>query len=119
MTPQEQNALGFEGDTFLKEEFEHLIKKHEIKVIVETGTYLGGTTMQLAKMVDKVYTIEINKEYLAEAKLKFAGVNNVYPFLGSSPFVLPRVIDILIPKKNILFFLDAHWLDFNPLLQEL
>lgn len=122
MTAQEyaaQNALGFEGDTFLKAEFERLIKKHSIERIVETGTYLGATTRQFAKMAKEVYTVEVKPEYYNEAKISLAQTPNVVQFLGNSIHVLPRIINDLGVKQNVLFFLDAHWNDYNPLLEEL
>lgn len=59
----------FEGDFYLRIEFEKLIKKFKIKNIVETGTFMGNTTKESSKMVENVYTIEsIKKLYLLSKK---------------------------------------------------
>lgn len=121
MTAEEylaQNELGFEGDVYLRTYFEILVDQHDIKAIIETGTYLGSTTVKFAEIVDKVFTIEIKKEYQDKAKVKFEG-KNIESFLGNSAHVLPKVIEKVNGLGNILFFLDAHWNDYNPLLHEL
>ena len=113
-----RNLQGFEGDTFMKSEFERLIAKHKIDLIIETGTFKGGTTNQLRKMVKEVITIEINSEYFAEAKKNISDLTNVIMIHGSSP----EVLDTILPaqsEKNIMLFLDGHWLDNCPLLEEL
>jgi predicted O-methyltransferase YrrM len=113
-----QNVAGFESDSILKAHFETLIAKHGIDTIIETGTYMGATTLQFASMVPHVYTIEANKEYHDQAKAKFEG-KNIESFLGSSADILDKVIAKMPITKKMLFFLDAHWGPNNPLLKEL
>lgn len=115
-----QNALGFEGDNYLKQHVIHLVQKHMVNVIIETGTYLGATTLQFAKMADPVFTIEANEEYYNKAKERFANTGlMIFQRLGSSAVLLPSVIEEARQYGNMLFFLDAHWGANNPLLQEL
>ena len=71
------NTLGFEGDTIFKNKMQELIDQNNVKVVVETGTFRGYTTLQLSKMVDNVYTIESNGEYHAQALDNFKGINNI------------------------------------------
>jgi predicted O-methyltransferase YrrM len=108
----------FNGDRYILEEFKSLIKKFGIKYIIETGTYLGDTTEELAKIVGHVHTVEINPSYQKDAKEKLKGFNNIYFFLGSSPEILDKV---LLPDCNpaTMIFLDAHWNDYCPLIDEL
>ncbi len=113
-----QNALGFEGDTFLKEEIERLVKKHEIAGIIETGTYMGATTLQFESMGLPVVTIEANEEYYHKAVTKFEG-KNILHRLGNSVDILPLLMPFTKTEFTYLFFLDAHWGEDNPLLQEL
>lgn len=119
----ELNEKGFEGDIHLKEEFQRLIDKHKINVLIETGTYLGNTTKQFAEMVAIVFTIEQNEEYYWAANEKLAYIGNVTNLIGSSVQVLPMILSNPMvagePKQNVLLFLDAHWGENNPLLQEL
>lgn len=123
MTEQEylvQNELGFEGDAFLQPIFESLVKKHKVSAIIETGTYLGSTTLKFAEIADIVFTIEYNAEYYNKAKKKIdKSGKNIVQYFGSSARALPMVIDNTSQHENRLFFLDAHWGDNNPLLEEL
>ncbi len=107
----------FSGDGYLKEEFIKLVKQFNIKNIVETGTNKGFTTKEFAKMVEHVYTIESNKEYYIESKKNLKKLNNIKLYLGSSPSVLEHMLPSL--KGRTLFFLDAHWGDYWPILDEL
>lgn len=118
MSPQEyieQNAKGFEGDWFLHHEIICLVEEHGISLIIETGTYMGATTLQFAGMADRVETIEANPEYYAIASAKF-NCKNISHHLGRSEDILGEVLS---KTENTLFFLDAHWGSNNPLLQEL
>lgn len=110
--------MGFEGDTIMKARVKKLITDNGIEVVIEGGTYLGGTTRQFALMVSEVITIEINVGYFAKAARNLAAYRNVYQYHGDTVEILPA---ILASKKNkkILFFSDAHWCDHNPMLAEL
>lgn len=107
----------FNGDTYLKEHFERLVAKHGIKTIIETGTYKGDTTSALAKMADKVVTVEYNKDFLAEAMQSLKDIPNVEVWQGSSEKTLPYILKDI--QQPVLLFLDAHWYNYNPLLDEL
>lgn len=115
---KEQNELGFEGDRFLKEEFKKIIDRHQIGLLIESGSYLGSTTRQLASMVPIVVTIEINPEYHAIAADKCKGLKTNH-YLGNSADVLPEILAGVHIDEKILIFCDAHWNQYNPLLDEL
>lgn len=120
MTPQgyeQRNLLGFEGDSYAKNDFQALIKKHKIKTIIETGTYLGGTTNQLRQMVDSVITIEVNPEYFEKAKGNIKNHDNVIMINDDSINALETVLPNM--KGPLFVFLDAHWGNVCPLLDEL
>lgn len=104
----------FNGDTYMKLEFEKLIKEYGIKTIIETGTYKGDTTLVLADMVENVITVELSDTYFNENKERFSGIKNIHAVEGNS-------VDLLksINPTNALVFLDAHWNDYCPLLDEL
>ncbi len=122
MTHQEyiaQNKLGFEGDTFLKVKFEELIHDHKIEQVIETGSFRGCTTRELSRMVKHVYSIEVVEENFKAALVECFGLSNVAITKGSSEKVLPHLIRSLEYPANKLFFLDAHWQQYNPLLDEL
>lgn len=121
MTAQEyfdQNAKGFEGDSFLEKEIREICIRHGIKTIIETGTYMGATTLKLAKMAPRVFTIEINPEYFQKAANNFKDTPNISYHFGNSAEVLP---ELLADENNgnVFLLLDAHWESHNPLLEEL
>lgn len=125
MTQQEyitQNALGFEGDTLLKDKFEQIIKENKISWIIETGAYYGATTKHLSLWTDKVDSIEVVEENYKKAVENNSGNPKIDFHLGSSE----KVMDTLFAgfnkkgrRPNLLCFLDAHWQEYNPLLDEL
>lgn len=103
-------------DYFAKNEIIKLINKFNINKIVETGTYLGWSTKIFSTLVDKVDTIEINKEYFNISKINLSDKKNVTQYNGDSPKILNTIIN---EKENLLFFLDAHWEKYWPLKDEL
>ncbi len=107
----------FAGDRYLGEEFEKLIKKFKIKNIIETGTSKGDSTKEFSKMIENVYTIEsVKKTYLFSKEI-LKDFDNVKIYLGSSPDVLRKILPFI--KGNTLFFLDAHWGYYFPIIDEL
>lgn len=105
----------FNGDMFIEAEFIKLRDKHKITTAIETGSCLGYTTVWLAQHFEKVYTIELNKQYVDIARSKFLLHPNITSIHGNSEDVLRHLkID-----GNAIFFLDAHWGNKCPLLNEL
>lgn len=115
-TPFEVDAFG--KDKYLKMQFRNLMEKHDIDTVVETGTYKGQTTKALAYMVNMVHTIELNEAYYHEAFQELSDEHNVKMHLGSSPEII-NSLHLELEQQNVLFFLDAHWYNYNPLLDEL
>ena len=77
-----------------------------IRYAVETGTYLGGTAGQLARVVDQVWSVELLSEIMAQARERLAGLDNIHLVEGYSPDVLPALLtDVPGPA---LFWLDGH-----------
>jgi len=109
----------FNRDSFIKKELGTLIGKFGIKTIIETGTYLGQTTEEFSKIVDNVLTIEINESYYASSKSKLKKYPNVKCLLGSSPNKMSEILSASELNKPVLFYLDAHWGNYNPLIDEL
>ena len=108
----------FNGDTFIPVRFLQLAKQFNCKTAVETGTYHGDTTVFLAENFNKVLTIECNNSYLTVAKSKVKS-NNVQFVLGSTERVAVELFDGLPKDESCIFFLDAHWGGYCPLLDEL
>lgn len=96
-----------------------------IESFVETGTYLGDTTILASQIFDKVHTVELSPELFAKASNRFAEIQNISLYCGDSGETLKK----LIPGTTgrVFFYLDGHYsghitakgsLD-TPLLKEL
>ncbi len=114
-----RNLSGFEGDNIMRRQFAAIFAKHRINLVIETGTYLGGTANQLRSMVKELITIEVNKEFYEEAKNNIGNHSNVTMLNMDSVKALSDILKTKAKKKNIFFFLDAHWYESCPLLEEL
>ncbi len=113
----DRNAKGYEGDEFIHAELKKLVDKFGIDYIIETGTFLGGTTKRLAELSD-VMTIEVVNDNYIKAKQNFESVKNILALWGDSVEVLKSNLQCF-SNRSILFFLDSHWFENLPLLDEL
>lgn len=78
-----------------------------VEVFIETGTSEGKTLLNAAEVYGECHSIECHfPTYLKAAQL-FLHNPKVKVYYGSSPQVLPWLID---PKKSTLFWLDAHYM---------
>ncbi len=84
-------------------------KKNDIKIFVETGTYLGDTTNAVSDYFNKIYTFEISEELVKMARNRFANKNNIEIIQGDSGVELKNIL----PKINqrTCFWLDGHYSD--------
>ncbi len=103
--------------SILNKKSKKLVQKFEIQTIIETGTFLGGTTKRLAQIADKIYTIEVNSDNVTEAKEFLKDSTDFTVMEGSSPNIFRDLLKL--DHGNILFFLDAHSKVYTPLLDEL
>ena len=103
-------------DKYLYDEILNLKNKFNCSTFIETGTWNGTTISELTKHFDNLKTIEINLEKYIEAKQRNSQNKNVELYCGNSSDILPS---ILSKKNKYMFFLDAHWGDYWPLLDEL
>lgn len=110
---------GFNGDENIKNELSKLIKLFNISTIVETGTYMADTTKLFSRMAPYVFTIENNENYYNKSAKELNSLNNVKAIKGNSPAVLKEIFLNPDFKLPALFYLDAHWYNYNPLLDEL
>ena len=94
------------------------LKEYSIEAAVETGTWNGSTAQFFGLFLDEVHTIEINQETYDKACRLLANQTHVHCYLGSSEKILKQILPSLTSKKTF-FYLDAHWLESWPLLQEI
>jgi hypothetical protein len=119
----ERNRKGFEGDEYIFTQIKQLVELCGIEQIIETGTFHGWTTKRLAELAP-VISCEINEQFHEIAKMNIGHVENITLVRRSSPLLLNQIADEdnQDDKKSIpnrLFFLDAHWQEHCPLLDEL
>lgn len=74
---------------------------------VETGTFLGASTLWAAAHFARVQTVEASRELFARAREVLEPHANVVRHLGRSQDVLRAIVPGL--KEPALFWLDAHW----------
>lgn len=89
-----------------------------IDTFVETGTFRGNSTIRAAEVFEKVYTIELRKEFYDIAWKNLELLDNVQCILGDSSSVLQDVLQN-IGTKRVLFWLDGHDDAYTPILEEL
>lgn len=74
---------------------------------VESGTFLGETSLFLARRAPRVFTIEPSERLHREAVKRFAGVTNLTAIQGLSEAVLPQLLQKL--EGDVNFWLDGHY----------
>jgi len=111
----------FNGDTFLHAEVARLVGKWGVEVAFETGTYHGHTTIALSLLCERTYTAETEQENYSLSCELFELIHergNIVAVNDSSPKALEMNLT-KISGTRTLFYLDAHWESYWPLLDEL
>ena len=81
--------------------------RYNLKIFVETGTYLGDMTNAVASIFDEIYSIELDPELFRLANIRFSGINKINLFQGDAGAVM---LDVLKQVNGpSLFWLDAHF----------
>ena len=76
------------------------------RVFVETGTYKAETTIAMAPVFSRVYSIELEPNLAAAAQKFFAHSKHVKIIHGDSGHELPKLLSEL--NERCLFWLDGH-----------
>jgi len=89
--------------------------------VVETGTHRALTTLYLRSITDApIATIEVNPRYHEDARRRIGATPGISALLGESTTVLGELRqDPDWTGGPAFFYLDAHWLDHLPLVEEL
>ena len=115
--PPEDGWATFNVDRFLVEQVKRFHAIYRFVCAVETGTSKGHTTVGLAQIFPRVYTIEVDPKAYAETKPRFRCYPNVTAIVGNSSEVLKHILPEL--KYPLFVYLDAHWESYWPLRDEL
>ena len=83
-----------------------LARAGNLRDFVETGTYVGHALPWASRSFERVWTVELNRQFQTEAKANNPTLANVTYWLGDSTSELPKIVGEL--KGPALFWLDAH-----------
>lgn len=81
--------------------------KYKVKVLVETGTYLGEMIEAMAPHFDCIYSIELSDFLHAKAKKRFRNRGNIHLIHGDSGKELKNLLAVL--NQPAVFWLDGHY----------
>jgi len=82
-------------------------RRHDLHVLVETGTFRGEMLYACRPHFDTLFSIELEPGLASAAQARFARWPKVRVLQGDSASVLPGVLEEL--KHRALFWLDAHY----------
>ncbi len=77
------------------------------RLLVETGTFQGGTVAALRDDFQRIWSIELNPQLAARARDRFVDAPHVTILAGDSNIELPQLLSSL--DGPTLFWLDAHY----------
>jgi hypothetical protein len=98
------------------------------EVFIETGLYKGASLQKaLWQGYKELHSIEVHRPHVEAGRIIFGQYRNVFIHHGSSPDILPHIMD---PLKSTTFWLDGHYQSVSleeidpkagqcPLMQEL
>jgi hypothetical protein len=111
----------FNGQRRRQAAVEAMFQAVPFATVIETGTYRALTTMYLRRITDaRIATVEVNPRYFEYSRRRLRRFEHVSQFLGHSPVVVERLRqDEEWQAEPVFFYLDAHWLDDLPLVEEL
>jgi hypothetical protein len=96
-----------------------LKEKYKLEAALETGTWLGNTTKFLSCIFDRVYSFEIDAVFFNAASQNLASFKNTRLFFGNSGTFLLPLLKKKLQGKRLFCYLDAHWYNDWPLLDEI
>lgn len=81
--------------------------KFDVKIFVETGTFMGDTVWALRKKFKKMFTIEIDDKLYIRAKENFSKFSHIEVIHGDSGEKIGSILENL--DERVLFWLDGHY----------
>ena len=108
------------GQTGRQALFRDLIELLKFEIVLETGTFRATTAEWIATQFKvELYTCEINERLFFQAQKKLSDFKNAFIELGDSVAFIKEFISTHPRDSKVLLYLDAHWLDRLPLLEEI
>jgi hypothetical protein len=85
--------------------------RKDCKIFIETGYWMGeGVERAFQSGFEKVYTCDINSDFIANAKEKFKDQNVIAEVQESSDFLKKVLSEV---DEKCLIFLDAHFMPLD------
>jgi hypothetical protein len=114
------DEIGFNGQWHRKAIFKDIISSANFDAIIETGTWLGNTTGFMRLTSGKpVFSCELNPRFHALAKMRLANLDQIHLELKDSRQFLQGLQKSLPASQMLFIYLDAHWYDDLPLVEEM
>ncbi len=82
-------------------------EKFQYSNFIETGTYMGETSIWASAYFKNVFTIEVNPELSSEAAKRASGKTNIRFINGDSSVELVKISEKL--TSSCVYWLDGHW----------
>jgi hypothetical protein len=82
-------------------------EKFGLRILVETGTYLGTMVEAMKKNFDHIYSIELSDELYEKAKNRFEAEKHIEIIHGDSGVEIKNVVARI--NQPALFWLDGHY----------
>ena len=82
-------------------------KTHDIRILVETGTYLGEMVRKTVNHFEKIFTIELDQNLANKAIQRFKSYPNVQILRGDSGILLGSILEEI--REPVVFWLDGHY----------
>ena len=113
--------FAFNNDPNIAAEVLRLKEAHGLTYAVETGTCLGSTALWLSEHFAEVATFEIHEPFYDIAVRRFLslGKHNIVAERLNSVDGIRIYANVIGADERALYWLDAHWQDTCPLLDEL
>jgi hypothetical protein len=90
-----------------REEIRKIAEKHGLKILVETGTYLGDMVAAMKPHFNRIYSIELSVELYERARIRFQADRNIVLINGDSGSQIAKVVEEI--DMPALFWLDGHY----------
>jgi hypothetical protein len=85
----------------------HLLRTQELRVFLESGTYLGETLAWMLPHVERAVSVELDPALYEAATRRFAGEPKVDLRHGDARLLIPKLIDQF--EEPALVWLDGHF----------
>jgi|GEM_PF-185527 len=108
----QQNGCPFPPPHEIKQEvLKKYAKAAKIRILVETGTYMGDMVEAMRHHFARIYSIELCPDFYSNAVERFSDQPHISILQGDSAEVLSRVLSDL--QKPAIFWLDGHYSEGN------